>query len=192
MNEEGYEDQQPPVMYPSTHMSEGLVRYQLNYTQIIDNIKHKLLGELPQLKEDGSIIWVKLKELRPLLNKKGVNTIVIILSAFIDKNIPLTDWDEDQIMAHTEDLWDSLIELIYQNWFDFEIENKANAMMIMRICITNINAIFCKALGGFTSRNIGKTTQSHEVTQYRPQQMNQQMMPEQPKKGIFGGLLGRG
>lgn len=192
MNEEYEEQQQMPYGYPSGHMGEGLVRFQLNSEEIISNIEHNLLCEVPFVDPDtDEVIWQRKKGVEPLMNKQGVDTVVLLLRSLVTKVITLTDWESEHIDMHTRVVWNALREVIYGGWTKFEIKTKANATTINAIIMPIIHGTFRRAYAGQTMRNIGKTTQSHEITQIRPQMMGQQQMMQEPKKSLLGGIFKR-
>ena len=110
-----------------------------------------------------------------LLNDYGVNSILVIIGSYIDKNTILSNYDEMRINEMLADLGDELANFIYCNYekigMDTEFKKTRYQLMVLGI-LHSIESTFRRSLKGKTMEDINTSrifTQSDSLGN-RPQQ----------------------
>lgn len=83
-------------------------QWQLSSWEIIDEVRHRLQGEIP--KDDvssGNITWEKISE--PMANQQGINELCMFLADLLNKNVALSYFTPEQIGEMLEDWEGSVI-----------------------------------------------------------------------------------
>lgn len=191
--EEEYQEEPPPpqpqvpfqYLPPQNEfMTENSLRYQLGSEDIIDEIKHTLLGfkkvfnETTQAEE-----WIQDPNNPGVINEGGMRYIEVFLRGRLNKLFKLTRLDEEAISFITiqcgTNLWDSMV-INFDRW---GIKDPAAIKMIVDYITDTIFATLCAAKDGEYLLFL-RTTQRFVESQVLNNQPRQQM--QQP--GGKGGL----
>ena len=94
----------PPVMYqspPSGQMDAGLVQWLEHPYDIMDQLKHTLKGEQLFITEDKSKArierWEVPKGVKPFLNDNGINYVMSVIGAFVNRSATMSYIDDEEI-----------------------------------------------------------------------------------------------
>lgn len=161
------QDQQPYPMassFPSGHSSEGSIQYQLEVTDIIEEIIHTIKCEqLKYNQELNRVEWIVSKDIKPLINESGVNSVRTILASRLTRIFALSDYDEDFIERTTVAVAEDLIDDFYYNWNKYEVRDTAAASHILHIVTDTVYATLRKAKDGNYLTYLSKTHITHEM-----------------------------
>ena len=129
-----------------------LLKWQLDPREVIDEIEHKLRGEIFVNREKG---YQQLRE--PLVNEMGINTLMVVVEAMISKMITLSNFDEKEINLLMLDFTNNIIDMLYVNYVYWGI-NKSHLRTIRIIICNPVHATLKRALNG-GEREFLKTTE---------------------------------
>jgi hypothetical protein len=141
------------------NFEEGILQFQINCEEIIDELEHKLRGEVLSIDEKtGSQKWIRRDKASPLINDAGISKISTILRAHLTKVFILSDIEDAQIINFTESIGENLIDELFLNWEEYEIPSISTASIIIDMVTHTVFATFRK---GYLGRYIDflKTTQ---------------------------------
>lgn len=163
---------------PTSDNSSSL-RFQLDAQKLINKIKADL-GMKRVKKADGNggvdVVWVVDKESN-LLNKEGINNLLAVARANIDKNTNLSEYSDKEIMRLMKHLHHSLRKHLVRNWHEYNIRDNTVATEIMEIVTNPILSAYKRAKGGAEKELISKTISSKELIKEKD---------EKKKSGFFG------
>jgi hypothetical protein len=154
--------------------------YELEQLNLKESIRHSLAGEIYDPKHG---VWVHDKELGRPMNLRGVHFFMTKLSGHLDKNVTLSDFTVDQINEMLTEVCNDILEIFWKRNKEFEII-QANMNYILHIIEHQIFANYRRAKEGGERRH--RETMVRYVENVRD---SQQTSFNQPKGGIFGGLL---
>ncbi len=186
-----YGDTQPmatPVY--AGHATEGSLRYQIDNDDIIREVEHSLKAEILTFK-DGSAVWYRPANVKPLINDAGVNNILVVLRSHLSKVFSLSDLDERTIQHMTLSIGRDFIEDLRDNWEIYEIKDSPSASHITRLITNTVYATLRK---GYNARylNFLRSTQSIQEVQHRSiRDAPHHQLPANEDPGIFNKLFGR-
>lgn len=175
-----------PTMFSSEHPSENLVKWQLDIKEELSRIEHLLRKHVPKTDKNGNVYYAEPSESEQLFNDTGVNEILNILAWYLNKNIILSNFDEDQIMERCNQFHMYLTDFIFNNYQRFGLNTKDKIkhypIVVMNI-VNTVEAAYMRALGGGERDSL---REARQVTQSEPI-MNQNQMPQQQQnnKSIF-------
>lgn len=181
-------NEQPQYQYPQMPYIEpqmqNSLKFQLEPDELIKNLRYILLGfEKVYNEQTGRDDWVKDKHSLPLINEKGMRVIESVLRGYLDKSLPMSDLEPEQIEQFTLGLEYDLRNMVTINFLgtnDWNIKDLSTASTIKNIVCTQVYATLRKAhLRGY--QNFLKTIQRvTEVQAYRGN-LNQYDEPQQSK-----------
>jgi len=188
-------DQQQPMQYAPPYPSmpgheaynETSLKFQLEFDGIIDEICHVLKDEIQVIdRQTGEINWQPNPHGQPLINDLGMSRIKTVLRGTLDKNIPLSDLEEEHISEMASTIERDVKNMIFDNWDTFEIPDQSAASLITHIIGAKVFGLYRKALDGNYLRFLKTTYQTSEVQTY----MQRQQPERQGPIGMFKKLMG--
>lgn len=129
--------------------TENLIRWQLDIKEELERIEHLLKGDVLRYDKKGNEYWDKDKN--PLFNEKGIREILKILNWYLNKNILLSNFDEEEIMVRMKQFSRVLINFIFNNYEDLGLDTKEKQKhypLITLNIINTVEAAYHRALGG--------------------------------------------
>jgi hypothetical protein len=96
---------------------DNLIRWQLDLKEDLDKMYHLLSGHQPKELEDGSVVYAEPEnpDLKPF-NEFGVQTILNILSFYLNRNTILSNYDIKTIEWKVYDFGNVLANLIFNKY----------------------------------------------------------------------------
>ncbi len=162
---------------------ENLIRWQLDIHEELERIEHLLRKHIPKSDKKGRIYFVAPEEKDQILNETGINEILNLLAWYLNKNILLSNFKEEEIRIRCKQFHDYLTDFIFNNYQKFGLNTKEKMkhypMIVMNITNT-VEASYNRALSG-GERNSLRTARS--VVQSEPLGMGNMGM------GNYGGGL---
>ena len=140
---------------------KNLIEFQLDTNEMISKIEHFLKGDYVETDDEGNEVW-KIQEDSDLIlfNKYGVNSILLIIGNYIDKNTMLSNYDELRINEILADLAEELAKFIYCNYermgMDTEFKKTRFELTVITI-IHSIESAYRRAINGNTSRDLNSS-----------------------------------
>lgn len=188
---EGY-DEPYPVAAPSGlgHTSEGALQFHINSSQIIEEIEHSLKSEEfcidPKTGRGG---WKRRRGIKPIINDKGINSVITILKSRLSKIFIFSDLEENNIREMTKYVGESIIDDLYYNWQEYEIKDTAAASVVVGLVTDTVYATLRKGYGKNYLKFLS-TTQSIQEIQHNTGQQRMQSAPDD-KQGILNTIFKR-
>jgi len=137
---------------------KNLIEFQLETAEMLSKIEHFLKGEYIKTDKDGNEYWAKQKDEELILfNDYGVNSIMLEVGNYIDKNTMLSFYDEMRINEIMADLGDILSEFIYCNYEKMGMNTDFKKSRFPLTVITVLHAIesaYRRAIRGKTSDDL--------------------------------------
>lgn len=170
--------------------NENLIKWQLSIKEELDRIEHLLRKHIPKIDKDGNEYYSKPKPEDEIFNETGVNEVLIILSWYLNKNIILSNFSEDDIALRMHQFGSYLTDFIFNNYEKFGLDNKEKIkhypMIVMNI-INTVEAAYNRALNGGereSLRTARSVTQTEPLGGYNQAQNIPQVSP-QSTRSIF-------
>lgn len=137
------------------------IHIQLESNQLLERIEHFLRGDILTTDEDGNQFFERQKDLTLVfLNEDGVNSIMLIISSYVDKIHSLSYYSEERIYEICGDLGDELATFIFCNYERIGMDTHYKKSRYKLIVLTILNMVesnYRKALKGLTSENINSS-----------------------------------
>lgn len=125
--------------FPQKEKSGETTKWQLTISDITEELRERLKGNIPKYIQDGSgnimVQWYAPKGRKPMLNNDGVESIISTVEFHVNKNMILSTFSPQQISIIAQGLHENLAELLTLKWKDFDIK-KANLSILMN-CVMN-------------------------------------------------------
>ena len=165
----------------------NLIEFQLDPGDMLSRIEHFLRGDYISVDQEGNEVWTKQTDSNLILfNEYGVNSIMIVIGNYIDKNTMLSTYDDMRINEILGDLGDAIAKFIYYNYekmgMDTEFKKTRYEVIVLMI-IHNIESTYRRAIRGDTRIDLNSAkifTQSDLIGGGRSSQV-----PIQNKGGGF-------
>ncbi len=162
-DEQGYP--MPPPMMGFGHSSEGSLQYQINPTEILEEIENTLRGAKAEVHQ-GQLVWRIPEGHRPIINERGLNSILMILRSRLTKIFILSDLEKEAIEQITISVGQNVIDDLYYNWDNYGIKDDAAASQILSLVTDTVFSTLRKAHQGNYLKFL-RTTQSIQEVQHR-------------------------
>jgi len=94
-------------------------RWELETDDVIDKIEHALRRE--KKSRDG-LRWVKIPQTEPLMNERGIATVISTLKGYLNKNNALGNIKEQDVHWLTGEICNVTIDLIKYNWRNWDLQ----------------------------------------------------------------------
>lgn len=166
VNELKTKNYQQHINMASTMVPEGhnSIEYQLESESLLAKIENFLRGARKVIKQEGNDL-VEVYEVPEddkgnklyFLNEDGVNSIMVLINQYVDKNTMLSDYSEERINEILADLGDELAFYFFNNYekmgMDTDFKKSRYPLTVLTILHT-IESAYRKAIRGKTSENI--------------------------------------
>ena len=185
--EQEQQDEYIPQAIPQElggHSSSTSIKYQLEFSELIDEISHTLKSEIPVMNNRGEMMWVTPEGVRPLINERGVNNIIVIFRSHLSKIFILSNLDQVTIEHITIQLGRNLIDDLNYNWKHYGIKDTAAASTIVNLVCNTVYATLRKGYNGNYLKFLSKTTMAQEI-------QHQSLRPSAQGVTEAGTLLGK-
>lgn len=157
----------------NSEANDNLVKWQLDIKEELERIEHLLRKHVPKIDENGNEYYEEPDQKEQLFNNKGVNEILNVLAWYLNKNIILSNFSEDQINQRVHQFARYLTNFIFNNYQEFGLDTREKIkhypMVVMNI-VNTIEAAYNRALKGGERESL-RTARS--VHQTEPIGMNQ-------------------
>ena len=180
-HEEMYHQQQPQLI-PHTQMSDGLLQYQLDSNDIIDDIVNALSGKAHVFNPDsGTLEWKNNENAIKHINEKGMAAILVPLRSVVTKVFILSDFDSDQIEDLSISIGHNMVDHLNEHWEEYDVKSISSASLIVQTIVNAVFASLSKAKGANylhflkTAQRIVETQHYSGGTIPTPQQQESRM-----------------
>lgn len=175
-----------PTMF-SPNPDDNLVKWQLDIKEELQRIERLIRRQKLTIDDHGNERWKDPETSSQLFNEKGINDILNWLNWYLNKNIILSNFSEDDIKARVEELGLELNSYIYCNYesigLDTEEKRKHYPSMVLNI-INSIEASYLRALNG-GERDSLRTARSVHQTESGNQFSNPLAQPQKRGFSLF-------
>lgn len=178
-----------PTMF-RTESSDNLVKWQLDIKEELERIEHLLRKHIPRTDAKGNIYYVEAEKENQLFNEVGVNEILNLLAWYLNKNIILSNFREDDIKERCRQFSDYLTDFIFNNYQKFGLDNdekiKHYPMIVMNL-VNTVEAAYYRALNGGERESLrtARTVMQQEPLQGGMQQPMQFQNIQAPKRSVL-------
>jgi len=152
----------------NSEQNDNLIKWQLDIKDELERIEHLLRKHIPKIDSKGKEYYIESSSENQLFNENGVQEILNILAWYLNKNIILSNFDEEQINLRVKQFGMFLTDFIFINYERFGLDTpekiKHFPMVIMNL-INTVEAAYNRALNG-GERNSLRTART--VTQSEP------------------------
>lgn len=177
----------PQPMMSNEYSNEGALKYQIDVSNILEEIRRQLRCEEEHFNEKTqSWVWTRPKGITPMLNERGVFRIMMILKSRLNKIFILSDLSNRAIEEITKGVGENVIDALDHNWDVFDVGEPSNASSILYLVCDTVYSTLCKADGGTYLKFLRTTHNIQEVQHHRPQTG----MVEQQNSGV-GNMFSR-
>ena len=159
--------------------NSNIIQYQLDSIEILDKLERFYKGEYIGLDDEGNQTWKTPtdKDLIPL-NEFGVNSMMEIVTKYIDKNTSLSYYSEERIYEILADLGDEITLFIFCNYEKMGMDTYFKKTKFRILVLTTLHLIestYRRAIRGKTSDDLNQSkivTQSDIIGNRMPQVVN--------------------
>ncbi len=140
----------------------NLVQYQLEVAEMLDKLENFYKGAREGYDPDsGNIVWKEQTDTDLIpLNEYGVNSMMEIVTKYIDKNTSLSYYSETRIMEILADLGDEMVLFIFCNYERMGMDTYAKKTKFRILIATTLHVIestYRRAIMGRTSEEINQS-----------------------------------
>jgi len=173
---------------------ENLIKYQLNIEEEIERIYHLLKGERLRENEKGEQFWEPPKDNSYcVLTDYGIDYVMNVMTAFLNRNIILSDFDPDRInaicleigMQIADDLYNDQHRMFKMETPENEEESIKRYPIIVHQIVINIEAALRRATFARERESLRKVMNVSQNSTYgmgMNQQPNYPVIQPQNKK----------
>lgn len=141
-----------------SQQNDNLIQYQLETSELLNNIEHFLRGDYKTIDKDGNEFWAtQTDDTLILFNNYGVSSMMSIIGSYIDKNTILSTYDVERVYEILADLGDQLTNFIFCNYekmgMNTEFKKTKYQLVVIGI-LHSIESAYRRALRGKTAENI--------------------------------------
>lgn len=163
-----------PQMQEQVSQAQAVLVAQTNPSNVLEDISMKLRGKVKNY--DGTF----LVEGDPVMNDKGINRMLLIMSGFINQGTVLSHLEEKQISKIVIQLGDDVVDDLTLNWKDYNIKDKMMLDHITDLIVFTAFFALNRALGQNEKNWLGRISLEHISGGPR--------MPSPKKESIFSKL----
>lgn len=168
-----------PIQQPHSQMGDSAFLYQLNTTDIVDELKHALRGEVY---DDTKRAWTRVEGNKCRLNERGISDVINLAHMVVNRNTFLSEVNPEQIEILMTEFHQDLAQLFFTNWEDYGIPKQL------------LNVVTMQILGfmylGLKRAEAGKTLKALTKIQQVIERIDQQ--PREKKSFGIGRIFGGG
>ena len=117
---------------PTSYSTDELLRYILDSDQVVEEIGHKLRGEVYDPHTEKFV-----QKYDAMMNDKGVNSVMNILNSHMTKNFKTAVLDTDSINQMCKEMRYNIIMIFFEKYKEFGID-KSNLNIIVSIIDNSI------------------------------------------------------
>jgi hypothetical protein len=163
------------------YMDSVVAKWELTNDESIDIIKNRLRGREYDKKRK---VWYVIEGSRPKINEHGIDNVTLMLHVLTDKNILMSNYNEQQINNAMADIMANIIHHLFTNQIDYGIATKDFAM-IVTIVEESIYATYRRAF------QQGERQYRKMILNLHENIVQRENAPQQQKKrGFLGALFG--
>jgi len=137
--------------YFKSDEQENLIRWQLDIQEELERIENLLRKYIPKTDKNGRVYYAQPREEDQLFNEKGINEILNLLAWYLNKNIILSNFSEEDIKVRCKQFHKFLTNFIFNNYQEFGLDTKEKIkhypMIVMNLTNT-VEAAYNRALNG--------------------------------------------
>jgi hypothetical protein len=185
-----YENYNAPTFFKNEGQ-ENLIRWQLDIHEELERIEHLLRKHIPKSDKKGKIIFVEPPKEEQLFNETGINEILNLLAWYLNKNILLSNFKEEEIKMRCMQFHTQLTDFIFNNYQKFGLNTKEKIkhfpMVVMNMTNT-IEASYNRALNGgerTSLRTARSVVQNEPIGSFGGQGMMGNPYQQQKKFSLF-------
>ncbi len=170
----------------------NFLHHQISTDDLLNRLENFYAGNYQGRDEDGNVCWKAPKD-KDLVtfNQYGVNSLMEIISKYIDRNTILSDYSEQRIYEIMGDIGDELILLILCNYEKMGMDTyhkKTKFRIIIATTTHIIESTYRRAKNG---RTLEEINQSKVVSQYGEKPVMGNMVPIR-RSNVVQRILGMG
>ena len=172
----------PPIQSP---INENTLVSQTNPKEILEELAHKLRCELEVTDHESSDKsakkWYRPDEVRPLLNEKGVHSILVDAYGIVNQITILSNLNDEDVRVMVLEHAKALTLKLAQTWKEFDID-KSNLTTIVLITTSMIYASLKRGLNQGERTFLKTAVSSREQIMIRPKNMDSMGQVQEDKK----------
>lgn len=130
---------------------ENMIKWQLDIREELERIERLLRKHIPRYTAKGELYFEEPSEKEQLFNEHGVNEILNLLAWYLNKNIILSNFSEEDIKIRMAQFGNALVNLVFNNYEEFGLIDKDKIkyypMVVLNI-INTVEASYYRALNG--------------------------------------------
>ena len=157
---------------PTQNMNESSLVNATNPEAVLFSIEMALRGKKQVVNERGVYEWVIPTDCKPLMNEKGINSLMVEARSCINQNTILSNWTEEQISKFIIRLGQTIITKLQMNWKEWGID-KAELTTALFAVTDPANAAYYRAKSEgekkFLKTNVRTIESFTSNTQGKPQ-----------------------
>lgn len=162
----------------------NLIEFQLDFTQNLEKIERLLKGMVLKFDSKGNEKWVSPENKSMLIfNEIGVQEIMRVCNMYLDKNLVLSNYTEEEIINRVNVFGNEISDLIFLNYDEFgmdsEYKRKHYSMVVMAI-VDMVESAFRRSIGGAENNNL-RTARMVTQTETN-QRLNQNLSQGNPEQ----------
>lgn len=130
--------------------NENLIKFQLDIKEELGRIERLLRKQVPKRDKNGHEYWEDCKE-NQVFNESGINEILNLLAWYLNKNIILSYYEDEEINIRMKQLHKRLTDFIFVNAHKFGMDTREKIRhypMIVTNIINTIEAAYMRARSG--------------------------------------------
>jgi hypothetical protein len=166
-----FQSQAPYMNYGGMSMggdSQGVLSMRWESYQLLSDVKKILTGmvDMPYQLPDGTTSFRTVKmfpNVKPIINEVGAENLMIILQAFLNPSVALSNIDETTARTLIRQTMNEVDLAINMNQTEWEIENTAAMGIIISAVRPLVTCQIYRAVNGHESRQ--SKTQTQEIKQ---------------------------
>lgn len=157
--------QYPLPQRMSGHNTDSSLLIQLEVRSIIESVKHVLQCETAIQQNNGAWVWKRAAGIQPLINEKGMYTVLGFLEPRLTKIFQLSIHDEEIINNITLSVSSNVTASICDNWDEFNIKDYSSARLIIELVTDTVYSTLRKSKDGEYLKFLKGTHTVAEVNQ---------------------------
>lgn len=151
-----------------------------NPEAVLFSIEMALRGKKQVENEKGQKEWVLPQDCKPLMNDKGINSLMVEARSCINQNTILSNWNEEQIAKFVIRLGHTIITKLQMNWKEWEV-SKSELTTALFVILDPANASYYRAKSEgekkFLKTNVRTIETFSSNTQGKPQGLSGDSSP---------------
>lgn len=172
----------PPIQSP---INENTLVSQTNPKDILDELAHKLRCELEvndtESSDKSAKKWYRPDEVRPLLNEKGVYSILVDAYGIVNQCTILSNLNDEDVRVMILEHGKALTLKLAVSWKEFDID-KSNLSTIVLITTSMIYTALKRGFQQGERTFLKTAVSSREQIMIRPKNMNDMGQIQEDKK----------